>query len=98
MPSTISVGVTPRVSFCAAATPATASAPASTATASHLVMDRSSLSPCRVHVVDDVLVLGVHERPLELHGGRQLLVLGREDLLDEPEGLDGLHPRHLPVH
>src|SRR5882672_12129125 len=98
MPSTISPGVTPRVSFCAAATPATASAPASTATASHLFMDRSSLSPGCVHVVDDVLVLGVHERALELHGRRQLLVLRRENLLDQPEGLDGLHPGHLPVH
>src|SRR5207245_11334824 len=105
MPSTISLAVTPRVSFCAVATPATASAPTSTATASRLFMDRSFRSagwrrpsPRRVHLVDDVLVLGVHQGPLELHGRRQLLVLGRQDLLDEPERLDGLHPGQLPVH
>src|SRR5439155_824621 len=48
--------------------------------------------------VDRVLVFHADQRPLQLHGRRQLLVVGSEDLLDEAELLDGLDPRELPVH
>src|SRR5262245_11683533 len=50
-----------------------------------------------VHRVDQLAVLLVHERPLELHRRGQLLVLRRQDLLDEPELLDGLDARELTV-
>src|SRR5262245_29787217 len=106
MPSTISPLLTPRVSFCAIATPARATAPASTHTARAFLFIVVSLSwpaprgasGLPVHAVDDVPVLRVHETPLQLHGGRQLLVLGGEDLLDEVELLDGLHAGELLVH
>src|SRR4029079_6567259 len=57
----------------------------------------SSLAPFVVHAVDDILVFAIDERPLQLHRGRQLLVLRRQQLLDEPELLDRLHPRELLV-
>src|SRR4030095_1676698 len=98
MPSTISVGVTPRVS--ASATPARARAAMRTTVPSVFFMEsplRWGL-PIHVHGVDDVLVLDVDERTLELHGRRQLVVLGGEDLLDETELLDRLHAGKLLVH
>src|SRR5438046_6016011 len=96
MPSTISVLLPPRVSFCAVATPATASAPTITAAAIRIFIARSFFSlALSVHGVDDILVLRADERPLQLHGRRQLLVVGSEDLLDEAELLDGLDPREL---
>src|SRR5215510_8098302 len=109
MPSTISVLLTPRL--CAAATPASATAPTSPAATSRILIvgsfRRVRQCPGRraadaalglgVHGVDDVLVLAVDERALELHGRRELLVLRGEDLLDQPELLDGLDPRQLPV-
>src|SRR6266852_3866508 len=107
MPRTISVLVTPRVSFCAMAAPARATKPTSTPTPSSFLMScsfrgcpsaiRRPSSP-RVHSVDHRFVFHVHECPLQLHGRRQLLVLGGEDLLDEAELLDRLYPRELPVH
>src|SRR5206468_60059 len=96
---------TPRVSFCATATPAAATTPTTTLRIKSFFIARS-LRKCRpwavplslrVHVVDDVLVLRVDERALELHRRRQLVVLRREDLLDEPELLDRLHPGELLV-
>src|SRR6266571_4159366 len=105
---TISVFVTPRVSFCAMAAPASATAPISTPIPSSFFINallswlpafgRSGLSNSRVHPVDDLFVFRVHVRPLQLHGRRQLFVLGGENLLDQAELLDGLHPGELPVH
>src|SRR5207249_5734766 len=111
IPSTISVLLTPRVSFWATASPASATAPTSTpAATSRILIARSFRSdatsgPRRrraalrlgVHGLDHVLVLSVDERALELHGRRELLVLRGEDLLDQPEFLDGLDACQLPV-
>src|SRR5207302_4157515 len=83
--------------------PASASAPAPGRPARPPLPSRplpilsSSLAPFGIHAVDDVLVLAVHERPLQLHGRSQLLVLRREDLLDQAERLDRLHPGQLLV-
>src|SRR5437763_16562912 len=74
MPSTISVLVTPRVSFCATATPTPAMTPTTTLRIKSFFIARSlrKVRPgavplsLRVHVVDHVLVLGVDERTLEL--------------------------------
>src|SRR5262245_6656720 len=109
IPRTISVLLTPRV-FCAAATPISATAPTSTPAATSRILiacsfrsdatsgrRRRAASCLGVHGVDHVLVLSVDERALELHGRRELLVLCGEDLLDQPELLDGLHARQLPV-
>src|SRR5213594_4787542 len=102
MPSTISVLLTPRVSFCPVATPASASAPTTTAAAIRIFIARSfsfeGFLSLRVHGVDHVLVLRADERPLQLHGRRQLLVIGGEDLLDEAKLLDGLDTGQLPIH
>src|SRR5215469_1811431 len=92
MPSTISVGVTPRCDW-ARAWPTRARAPARATIAIFFIVGsfgRTWLG-VRVHGVDDVLVLDVDEGASELHGRGQLLVLRGEDLLDEPEFLDGLH-------
>src|SRR5436309_6943004 len=111
IPSTISVLLTLRVSFWATASPASATAPTSTpAATSRILIARSFRSdatsgPRRrraalrlgVHGLDHVLVLSVDERALELHRRRELLVLRGEDLLDQPELLDGLDPRQLPI-
>src|SRR5581483_11668158 len=51
-----------------------------------------------VHVLDQGLVLLVHELALQLHGGRELVVLGGELLLDQAEPLDRLDPREALVH
>src|SRR5499426_4716104 len=99
MPSTISVGVTPRCDW-AGAWPTRARAPARATIAIFFIVGsfgRTWLG-VRVHGVDDVLVLDVDEGALELHGRRQLVVLRGEDLLDEAELLDGLHAGELPVH
>src|SRR5215467_1775782 len=99
MPSTISVGVTPRCDW-ARTWPTRARAPTRATIAIFFIVGsfgRTWLG-VRVHGVDDVLVLDVDEGTAELHGRRQLLVLRGEDLLDEPELLDGLHPRELLVH
>src|SRR5712692_8144483 len=113
MPSTISVLVTPRVSFCAIAVPVSATVTTSTSATpdrffiahplSRLGEDvrpppKSRVLPLRIHAVDHVLVLCIHERSLQLHRRRQLLVLGGEDLLDEPELLDRLDAGKLLVH
>src|SRR5260221_14446723 len=58
----------------------------------------SGLERLGIHAVDHPLVLLVHELALELHRGRDLLVLGGELLLDQPVLLDRLHPREVPVH
>src|SRR4029077_6593357 len=110
IPSTISVLLTPRVSRCAVATAASATAPISTPTSTSRILiirsfRRDAMPGCRrprglrlgVHGVDHVPVLSVDERALELHGRRELLVLRGEDLLDQPKLLDGLDPRQLPV-
>src|ERR1700730_15601698 len=105
MPSTISVGVTPRV--CAIAAPASANTPTSTPAPSLIFMVSPRVSAScpaprpsglRVHPVDDILVLGIDERPFQLHGRCQLFVLRGQDLLDEAELLDGLDPGQLLVH
>src|SRR5215469_3935570 len=99
MPSTISVGVTPRCDW-ARAWPTRARAPTRATIAIFFIVGsfgRTWLG-VRVHGVDDVLVLDVDEGTAELHGRRQLLVLRGENLLDEAELLDGLHPRELLVH
>src|SRR5574341_529147 len=65
-------------------------------------MDRAGRLPAlrslAVHGLDHVLVFLVHHLALELHGGRQFLVLGRQLLLDEAELLDRFHPRQVAVH
>src|SRR5262249_38979807 len=48
--------------------------------------------PLAVHRVDLAGITLVHEIALQLHGRRQLLVLGRELPLDQHELLDGLDP------
>src|SRR5262245_39280009 len=105
MPSTISPLLTPRVSFWAMAAPATATATASTPAIRAVLIERLLSSPrpagasgLSVHGVDHVPVLRAHEAPLELHGGRELLVLGGEELLDQVKLLDGLDPGELLVH
>ena len=52
MPSTISVLLTPRVSFCAVATPATASAPTITAAAIRIFIARSLATWAGVGISD----------------------------------------------
>src|SRR2546426_3570853 len=100
MPSTISVLLTPRVSFCPVATPASASAPTTTAAAIRIFIARSfsfeGFLSLRVHGVDHVLVLRADERPLQLHGRRQLLVIGGEDLFPEGEILVCFGTGHVP--
>src|SRR6266478_5159324 len=105
MPSTISVGVTPRV--CAIAAPASTTTPTSTpAPSTVFIVSPRVCTSCpaprpsglRVHPVDDILVLGVDERPLQLHGRGQLFVLRGQDLLDEAELLDRLDTGQLLVH
>src|SRR5439155_5531027 len=82
----------------ATATPTSPMAPARTLTANSFLIVRSfSLCPC-IHGIDDVLVLFADEGPLQFHRRRELLVLRGEDLLDQPERLDGFHPRELFVH
>src|SRR5262245_63850535 len=104
MPSTISVALTPRVSFCAIAVPTSAIVSTSANITRPVLIVASSVglrrsaSRAGVHAVDDVLVLTIDQRPLQLHGRGQLVVLGCEDLLDQVEALDALHPRHLLVH
>src|SRR5215831_4098714 len=105
MPNTTSVGVTPRVS---AEAPAIGSS-AAVAIAIPIVIvdlfivpslagcDYSGLARLGIHAVDHRLVLLVHKFPLELHGRRQLIVLGGELLLDQAELLDGFDPREVLV-
>src|SRR6516165_9809587 len=104
MPNVTSVAVTPRV--CASAPAASAS---DAATVIRPIVDLfifSSLDPLRIlplaclgiHAVDHPLVLFADELALELHGRRDLVVLGRELLRDQPELLDRLDPRKACVH
>src|SRR5262245_4274808 len=92
IPSTISFLLTPRVAC--APTAATMAAPitAVTAPTTSALFIRSpfkaSFELVAIHPVDQLLVLDVHEGSPELHGGRQLLVLRRQDLLDQSELLD----------
>src|SRR5690606_31012228 len=50
-----------------------------------------------VHRLDQRCVFLLHELALELHRRRELLVLGGELRLDEPEGLDLFDARELAV-
>src|SRR5712672_4172423 len=107
MPSRISVGVTPRV--CADA-PAVASDAASAIAIPRPIVDffifsslfprgcdYSGLARLGIHAVDHPDVLFIHELALELHCRRELVVLGGELLLDQPELLDRLDPREILV-
>src|SRR4051812_4139401 len=52
----------------------------------------SGLARARVHLVEQMLVLPLHHRPLQLQAGRQLTVLDVEVTRQQPELLDGLPP------
>src|SRR6476659_1412475 len=91
MPNTTSLAVTPRC--CADAPEATAMAATAIATPIVVLVICFLLLACfGIHAVDHRLVLVADELALELHGRRDLVVLGRELLLDQPELLDGLDP------
>src|ERR1051326_7020933 len=103
MPNVTSVAVTPRV--CASAPVASAS---DATTVIKPIVDFfifSSLDPLRIkplaclgiHAVNHPLVLFADELALELHGRRDLVVLARELLLDQPEFLDRLDPREACI-
>src|SRR5712671_3080519 len=53
--------------------------------------------PFAIHGLDLGRVTLVHEAALQLHGRRQLLILGRQLPLDQEEFLDGLDPREIDV-
>src|SRR3954468_18288950 len=59
--------------------------------------DCSSHRPRRIHGVDLGGITLVHEAALQLHGRRQLLVLGRQLALDQEETLDGLDAGEIDV-
>src|SRR3954462_10730818 len=97
MPNTTSLAVTPRC--CAAAPEAAAmAATANTTPIVVLVICFPPLACLGIHAVDHCLVLLAHELALELHGRGDLVVLGGELLLDQPELLDRLDPREAHVH
>src|ERR1700716_3709531 len=50
-----------------------------------------------IHGVDLGRIALVHETPLQLHGRRQFLVLGRQLALDQEELLDGFDPGEIDV-
>src|SRR6202171_707551 len=54
--------------------------------------------PLAIHGVNLDRVALVHEIPLQLHGRRQFLVLGRQLALDQEEFLDGLDAGKTRVH
>src|SRR6202045_3790502 len=54
--------------------------------------------PLAIHGVDLDRVALVHEIPLQLHGRRQFLVLGRQLALDQEEFLDGFDAGEIGVH
>src|SRR5580698_5236681 len=95
MPKVISVGVTPRC--CAKAPGAMASTAKAIAIPAFLIILLPPLACVGIHAVDHRLVLLADELALELHGRRDLVVLGRELLLDQPELLDRLDPREACV-
>src|SRR5262245_59998753 len=99
MPNVTSVAVTPR---CCAIAPAASATDAATVTRPiidlfNLILPRprcnyNPLACLGIHAVDHRLVLFADELALELHGRRDLVVLWRQLLLDQPELLDRLDP------
>src|SRR5690242_19507528 len=104
MPNTISFAVTPRVCADAGRDASVATATAVTRPIVDLCICSSLnasivlLANLGIHAVDHPLVLLVHEPALELHRGCELVVLGGELLLDQPELLDRLDPGEVAVH
>src|SRR5258707_5500355 len=54
--------------------------------------------PFAIHGVDLVRVPLVHKTPLQLHGRRQFLVLGRELAFNQEEFLDGFDAGEIGIH